>query len=196
MSVKSQYNVGIQGIILDALRLLNINNVESEKAVKIYNKYLDAKYVGKRSRRLLAYTALYILLRLEHVPITINRFARILNVSVKSLSSCYRSMIRELGLVLPSIDIERYVDYILGSLNADTLYDLRYDALYMAKCLKDDNTINSKNPAGVAAAIVCLVISKRDPANAGRYVREAASLAGISIVTLKKRIKELNTILS
>jgi len=196
MSVKSQYNVGIQGIILDALRLLNINNVESEKAVKIYNKYLDAKYVGKRSRRLLAYTALYILLRLEHVPITINRFARILNVSVKSLSSCYRSMIRELGLVLPSIDIERYVDYILGSLNADTLYDLRYDALYMAKCLKDDNAINSKNPAGVAAAIVCLVISKRDPANAGRYVREAASLAGISIVTLKKRIKELNTILS
>ncbi len=193
MSVKSEYNIGIQGIILDALRLLNINDVEAEKAVNIYNKYLNAKYVGKRSRRLLAYAALYILLRLEHVPITINRFARILNVSVKSLSSCYRSMIRELGLVLPSIDIERYVDYILGSLNADTL---RYDALYIAECLKDDNAINSKNPAGVAAAIVCLVISKRDPVNAGRYIREVASLAGISIVTLKKRIKELNTILS
>jgi transcription initiation factor TFIIIB Brf1 subunit/transcription initiation factor TFIIB len=196
MSVKSEYNIGTQSIILDALRLLNINNVDAEKAVKIYNKYLNVKYVGKRSRRLLAYTALYILLRLEHVPITINRFARVLNVSVKSLSSCYRSMIRELGLLLPSIDIERYVDYILGSLNADTLYDLRYDALYMAKCLKDDNAINSKNPAGVAAAIVCLAISKRDPVNAGRYIREVALLAGVSIVTLKKRIKELNTILS
>jgi len=156
MSVKSEYNISTQSIILDALRLLNINNVDAEKTVKIYNKYLN----------------------------------------VKSLSSCYRSTIRELGLLLPIIDIERYVDYILGSLNADTLYDLRYDALYMAKCLKDANAINSKNPAGVAAAIVCLAISKRDPVNAGRYIRDVALLAGVSIVTLKKRIKELNTILS
>ncbi len=195
MSIKSEYNIGTQSIILDALRLLNINNVEVEKAIKIYNKYLNAKYVGKRSRRLLAYTALYVLLRLEHVPITINRFARILDISVKSLSSCYRNMIRELGLVLPSIDIEKYVDYILRYLNIDMVYDIRYNALYMVKCLKESNAVNGKNPAGVAAAIVCLALIEKDYVNAGRYIREIAPLAGVSIVTLKKRIKELNTIL-
>ncbi len=182
---------GIESMMHDAARMLGVDiNINIDRALHIYNRYTTVKSVGKRSRRLLVYTALYLLLRIEGIPVTINRFSRVLDVDVRSLNSCYRSMIRELGIML-SIDIEKYVAYILESL--DLSERVRHDALYIAKSLKVRNLVNGKNPAGMAAAAVCLAVSRHT--NACRYVRSIASLVGISMVTLRKRMNELATML-
>lgn len=182
----------IESIMHDAARMLGVDNyINIDIALHIYKRYTTVKSVRKRSRRLLAYTALYLSLRIECIPVTINRFSKVLDVNVRSLSSCYRSMIRELGIMLPSIDIERYVAYILESL--DLSERVRHDALYIAKSLKARNLVNGKNPAGMAAAAVCLAVSRHT--NACRYVRSIASLVGISMVTLRKRMNELATML-
>ncbi|MEM1951457.1 MAG: hypothetical protein QXY85_00920 [Candidatus Nitrosocaldus sp.] len=111
-------------------------------------------------------------------------------------------MQRVLGLTIPKVALHAYINEIVRCIGKG-IQD-RYKGVD-ATVLKDaayrladdvDRMMNGKgvNPAGVAAAIVYLALG--DDMRRMVSMKYLAATAGISMVTLKKRVEELRVLLN
>jgi len=183
--MSSQY--AVNDAMLRAVESLGLI-LDVKDAMSIYSSYIKAKNVGRRSRRLLAYASLYILIRLRHIPLTLTRFAGVVGVNARILGTCCKDILEALDLRY-RIDLERYVDYIVEYIG--TKY-AKQKAIEMLEYIKRIDAIGGKNPIGVVGAVVCIACDRDDPS---KYMKEVSRLTGISTVTLKKRVKELYELL-
>ncbi|MEM4611631.1 MAG: hypothetical protein QXS95_02670 [Candidatus Nitrosocaldus sp.] len=201
----------VSGWVEDLMRMLHM--LEGDDVHSIYNLnaiasrtaelYMDFSRVYRaKSKRVIAYTALYVALRLEGHALTVNAFARRVGIDARSLAVCYRAMQRVLGLTIPKVALHAYINEIVRCIGKG-IQDM-YKGVD-ATVLKDaayrladdvDRMMNGKgvNPAGVAAAIVYLALG--DDMRRMVSMKYLAATAGISMVTLKKRVEELRVLLN
>ncbi len=179
--------------------IYNSNSIFSRAA----ELYMDFSRVYRvKSKKVIAYTAFYTAIRLEGYAITVNAFAKRVGMDARRLAVCYRAMQRTLGLTVPNAALHAYVDEIVRcigngvqdgqkGIDVTVLKDVSYRlADDVAKIMNS----NGVNPAGVAAAIVYLALG--DEGRRMVSMKYLAVTAGISLVTLKKRVEELKVLLS
>ncbi|MEM4286062.1 MAG: hypothetical protein QXS98_07085 [Candidatus Nitrosocaldus sp.] len=107
----------VSGWVEDLMRMLHM--LEGDDVHSIYNLnaiasraaelYMDFRVYRAKSKRVIAYTALYVALRLEGHAITVNAFARRVGIDARSLAVCYRAMQRVLGLTIPKVALHAYI---------------------------------------------------------------------------------------
>ncbi|MEM3093098.1 MAG: hypothetical protein QXW26_05755 [Candidatus Nitrosocaldus sp.] len=197
----------VEHLLMQVLQILGIDGYSRystiiSKALKLYMEF-SSRYRIK-SRRIMAYTAIYVALRLEGYAMTVNAFADKVGVDAKRLASCYRAVQRVLGLTIPNPALHAYIDELVrwieygvndryGNNNVDTVR-LKAEACRLA----DDvvrSIMNGKgvNPVGVAAAI--LYLSLVDGERRAVSIKDLASISGVSMATISKRVEELRPFL-
>lgn len=197
----------VEHLLMQVLQILGIDGYSRystiiSKALELYMEF-SSRYRIK-SRRIMAYTAIYVALRLEGYAMTVNAFADKVGVDAKRLASCYRAVQRVLGLTIPNPALHAYIDELVrwieygvndryGNNNVDTVR-LKAEAYRLA----DDvvrSIMNGKsvNPVGVAAAI--LYLSLVDGERRAVSIKDLASISGVSMATISKRVEELRPFL-
>lgn len=186
-------------MLLGCERYSRYNQIAS-KALELYTEF-SSRYRVK-GRRIMTYTAIYVVLRLEGYAITLNAFASRIGIDARRLASCYRAMRRVLGLTIPNPTLHAYMDELVGwigycvkdrhkGIDAVRLKEEAYRLADHAQSMMNGKGVN---PAGTAAAIVYLALD--DDGRRTVSIKDLAKVSGVSIVTVKKRMEELRPLLN
>jgi len=157
-----------------------------DEAFKLYRKLRKMNVLrGSVRSSVVAAACLYTACRLHKFPRTIKEFTTTLGVSKRDISSWYRRIVNEVG-VRAAYDVEQYIKRICNVLNMRSTAVEKALEIYQA--VRKTNVGSGKNPAGMAAAIVYLAGVLSDDR---RTMKEIASVASVTEVTMRKRIREI-----
>jgi transcription initiation factor TFIIB len=163
-----------------------------EKAAIIYRKALDNGFVRGRSIPAIAYAAFYAACRATETPRTLKEVASASSVrKKKDVARCYRLLLRELDIRMPSEDPVRCISKI-GS-KVDIPIKTQRTAIKILWEARKKGVVSGKNPAGLAAAalyIACVLDYVK------RTQKEIAEVANVTEVTVRNRCKGLKETLN
>jgi transcription initiation factor TFIIB len=168
---------------------LSLSETIIEKSAYYYRKILDQNLIKGRSIKGFVVACVYVSCREMNVPRTIEEIAEISNTDKIFAGKCYRLLVRELKVRLPSIDSTSHLGRIAN--NAGISERTLRHAIQMMSQIKDDPISFGKDPCAVAVAVLygaCL--DKGEKMSQSRI-----SLAGnVSVVTLRKRFLDIKKI--
>ncbi len=191
----------IEDLFMQTLQILGIEGYSRyspiiSHALDLYMEF-SSRYRVK-SRMIMAYAVMYAVLRSQGYALTLNAFAGRVGVDVRRLASYYRAMQRVLGLTIPNPALHAYIDELVRWLRygakdkgIDTVR-LKDEAYRLVDDIMDIMNSKGVNPVGVAAAILYLA---SDDGKRALSIKDLASISGISMVTIRKRIEELRPFL-
>ncbi|MFN4337305.1 MAG: hypothetical protein ACK4FV_06995 [Candidatus Nitrosocaldus sp.] len=192
----------IEDLFMQTLQILGIEGHSRyspiiSHALDLYMEF-SSRYRVK-SRMIMAYAVMYAVLRSQGYALTPNAFAVRVGVNVRRLASYYRAMQRVLGLTIPNPTLHAYIDELVRWLRhgandkgIDTVR-LKDEAYRLVDDIMDIMNSKGVNPVGVAAAI--LYLASDDDGKMALSIKDLASISGISMVTIRKRIEELRPFL-
>lgn len=169
---------------------IGLSDAIVEKTAYIYRKAEKRGIIGGRTIPSILAASLYIACREMLAPKTLKEIAKASNIRVKTVSKDYRLLLRELDLKVPNNDLMYYVSKVGNSIPVSEKTKRR--ALELADIInkKDRNTYTSgKDPMGLAATVL-FVASANNGENMTQ--REIATAAGMTTVTIRCRLKEIN----
>ncbi len=168
---------------------LSLSDTIVEKSAYYYRKILDQNLIKGRSIKGFVVACVYASCREMNVPRTIEEIAEISDADKIFAGKCYRLLVRELKVRLPSIDSTSHLARIANNANISEK-TLRH-AIQMMSKIKDDPISFGKDPCAIAVAVLygaCL--EKGEKTSQSRI-----SLAGnVSVVTLRKRFLDIKKI--
>jgi transcription initiation factor TFIIB len=167
---------------------LGLSDTIIEKTAYIYRKAEDKGLVRGRSISGMVAAAIYIACRETGTPRTLKEIAEISNGKRKNIALCCRLLIGELDLKVPMADPMKCIVKIASKVNlSETI--TRQAMNLMAEVIKSKISAG-KNPMSLAATVLYLSSLKT-----GMNITQLdiANAAGITEVTIRNRIKELNT---
>lgn len=157
-----------------------------EQAALIYRKSLDKGLVRGRSILAIAAASLYASCRFTETPRTLKDVANASLVKKKDIARCYRLLLRELDIKMPTANPVRMVPKIASQLGLNE--KTQQAAIELLHRAEEKKAIAGKDPMGLAAAaiyIACVVESER------KTQKEIAEAAGVTEVTVRNRYKGL-----
>ena len=157
-----------------------------EQAALIYRKSLDKGLVRGRSILAIAAASLYAACRFTETPRTLKDVAKASLVKKKDIARCYRLLLRELDIKMPTANPVRSVPKIASQLGLNE--KTQQAAIEILHRAEEKKAIAGKDPMGLAAAaiyIACVVESQR------KTQKEIAEAAGVTEVTVRNRYKGL-----
>jgi transcription initiation factor TFIIB len=157
-----------------------------EQAALIYRKALDKGLVRGRSILALSAASLYASCRFTETPRTLKDVAEASLVKKKDIARCYRLLLRELEIKMPTADPIRSVPKIASKLGLNE--KTQQTAIEILHRAEEKKAISGKDPMGLAAAaiyIACVIESER------KTQKEIAEAAGVTEVTVRNRYKGL-----
>lgn len=170
--------------------ILSLHHLVIEKAVYIYSKIRQRKRTNGVSIKLVIVSALYIACREMDIPRTLKEISGISNIDEKKSSRFYRKMILELDFKVPQTDPQKAVIKI-SNICKTSERAKRY-ALKMMSTIIRMKPFNSKNPMGLAGAIVYLSCKK----NGDHIIQyQIANATGITLTTLRRDLRFLENII-
>ena len=168
---------------------LSLSETIIEKSAYYYRKILDQNLIKGRSIKGFVVACVYASCREMNVPRTIEEIAEISNTDKIFAGKCYRLLVRQLKVRLPSIDSTSHLGRIAN--NAGISERTLRHAVQMMSQIKDDPISFGKDPCAIAVAVLygaCL--DKGEKTSQSRI-----SLAGnVSVVTLRKRFLDIKKI--
>lgn len=168
---------------------LSLSETIVEKSAYYYRKILDQNLIKGRSIKGFVVACVYASCREMNVPRTIEEIAEISNTDKIFAGKCYRLLVRQLKVRLPSIDSTSHLGRIAN--NAGISERTLRHAVQMMSQIKDDPISFGKDPCAIAVAVLygaCL--DKGEKTSQSRI-----SLAGnVSVVTLRKRFLDIKKI--
>ncbi|MFN2435197.1 MAG: transcription initiation factor IIB family protein [Nitrososphaeraceae archaeon] len=168
---------------------LSLSETIIEKSAYYYRKILDQNLIKGRSIKGFVVACVYVSCREMNVPRTIEEIAEISNTDKIFAGKCYRLLVRNLKVRLPSIDSTSHLARIAN--NAGISERTLRHAVQMMSEIKDDPISFGKDPCAIAVAVLygaCL--DKGEKTSQSRI-----SLAGnVSVVTLRKRFLDIKKI--
>jgi transcription initiation factor TFIIB len=181
-------------IVIDLLNRikdkLSLTSVCIEDALLYYKKALDKGMIKGRSIKELVVACVYIVCKNSSIPRTLTEISQIVEADERFAARCYRILIRELKIghvqFKPTIFIRKIADE--ANINERTVRE----SIDMLLAVQNENTFTSKNTLSVAAAILYVICKKH-----GQKISQAriASAANINIMTLRKRLSEVRTVI-
>ena len=194
---RSQLNDSISRNLDKALKYLNnfgdklyLNPAVMENAAYIYRKAAMRKLAKGRSTVSLVAASIYAACREISIPKTISDIANVCNIPSKEIMSHYKLILKELSLKIPVI---QGIDYLTLISNRLKLTEkTKREAIRIFSLVQHSRISIGKNPRAFAGAII--YIASQDCNEFLRQV-EICQVADISTVSLRKRCKEIKTIL-
>jgi transcription initiation factor TFIIB len=194
---RSQLNDSISRNLDKALKYLNnfgdklyLSPAVMENAAYIYRKAAMRKLAKGRSTVSLVAASIYAACREISIPKTISDIANICNIPSKEIMSHYKLILKELSLKIPVIQGIDYVTLISNRLKLTE--KTKREAIRIFSLVQHSRISIGKNPRAFAGAII--YIASQDCNEFLRQV-EVCQVADISTVSLRKRCKEIKTIL-
>lgn len=194
---RSQLNDSISRNLDKALKFLNnfgdklyLSPPVMENAAYIYRKAAIRKLAKGRSTVSLVAASIYAACREISIPKTISDIAYVCNIPSKEIMSHYKLILKELSLKIPVIQGIDYVTLISNRLKLTE--KTKREALRIFSLVQHSRISIGKNPRAFAGAII--YIASQDSNEFLRQV-EVCQVADISTVSLRKRCKEIKTIL-
>lgn len=155
-----------------------------EKTAYLYRKMQEIEFVKNIPVKVVLIVACYIACRELDIPRTLKEIAEISNIDEKRISKLYRDLILELDLKVPQADPIRMIIKI-ANICKTSEKTKKYALRVMSEIIKK-NLFSSKDPMGLAGAIVYLA-AKKNSENIIQY--KIANAAGVTVVTLRKNLK-------
>lgn len=194
---RSQLNDSISRNLDKALKYLNnfgdklyLSPAIMENAAYIYRKAAMRKLAKGRSTVSLVAASIYAACREISIPKTISDIANVCNIPSKEIMSHYKLILKELSLKIPVIQGIDYVTLISNRLKLTE--KTKREAIRIFSLVQHSRISVGKNPRAFAGAII--YIASQDCNEFLRQV-EVCQVADISTVSLRKRCKEIKTIL-
>jgi len=194
---RSQLSDSISRNLDKALKYLNnfgdklyLSQAVMENAAYIYRKAAIRKLAKGRSTISLVAASIYAACREISIPKTISDIAYVCNIPSKEIMSHYKLILKELSLNIPVIQGIDYVTLISNRLRLTE--KTKREALRIFSLVQHSRISIGKNPRAFAGAII--YIASQDCNEFLRQV-EVCQVADISTVSLRKRCKEIKTIL-
>ncbi len=194
---RSQLNDSISRNLDKALKYLNnfgdklyLSPPVMENAAYIYRKAAIRKLAKGRSTLSLVAASIYAACREISIPKTISDIAYVCNIPSKEIMSHYKLILKELSLKIPVIQGIDYVTLISNRLKLTE--KTKREALRIFSLVQHSRISIGKNPRAFAGAIIYIASQ-----NCNEFLRqvEVCQVADISTVSLRKRCKEIKTIL-
>ena len=184
-------NLSIAMSELDRLSaVLHIPQSVKEHAALIYRKALQKDLIRGRSIDAFVAASLYAACRLNQVPRTLRRIVQASTRDHSEIARSYRLLIRELKLRMPIDDPIKFVPNIASKLNLKPETEIR--AVEILKEARKRQGLAGKDPRGLAAAAIYLACVEMKEK---RVQKEVAAAAGTTEVTLRNRLRGLETVL-
>jgi transcription initiation factor TFIIB len=163
---------------------LGLPNSVIEKAAYIYRKMLEKDLIKKTTITTAITVASYIACRELKIPRTLDELALISNTDKKILMKFYRYVILELDIKIPQLDLLKMIVKIANICKISEKTK-RY-ALIILNELIEKNLFASKNPYGLAGAIIYFAC-KRNDEHIIQY--KIANATGVTIIAIRNSFK-------
>ena len=192
---RSKVNSGVERNLARAIKelerlsdLLHIPESAKLEAIHIYRRALDKGLVKGRSINVIAAASLYTSCRLNLIPRSMKKLARMTPIPKKDLARSYRLILKELNLRMPvpspGIRISKIAEAV-GISHRSQLVAI--EILRKAEQLK---LTSGKDPTGLAAAALYLACIL----NREKFTQKSlAEVAEVTEVTIRNRYKNLRS---
>ena len=160
-------------------------------AIRLYIEAFKRKLLRGRSINGMVAACLYFACRERKIPRTLQEILDQTTISAKNVRRCYRTLIRELNLKVPSTDPVSLIPRFIAELELDVAAENA--TIKIINIFTSKFSTSGKDPKGLCAGALYLVCKMRD-----RKVsqKEIANLVGVTEVTLRSRFKELTKALN
>jgi transcription initiation factor TFIIB len=165
---------------------LNLPNHIKKTAIRLYINAFKKKLLRGRSINGMVAACLYFACRERKIPRTLQEILDETSVSAKNVRRCYRTLIRELNLKVPSTDPISLIPRYIAELGLDA--DVEKSTINVLRTFISQYSTSGKDPKGLCAGALYLVSKKKDKRISQK---EIANIVGVTEVTLRSRYKEL-----
>jgi transcription initiation factor TFIIB len=165
---------------------LNLPDHIKKAAIRLYKEAFKKKLLRGRSINGMVAACLYFACREKKIPRTLQEILEDTSVSAKNVRRCYRTLIRELNLKVPSTDPISLVPRYVAELKLDTFIEKETSKILQNFITKFSTS--GKDPKGLCAGAIYLVCKTR---NKRISQKEVSNIIGVTEVTLRSRYKEL-----
>jgi transcription initiation factor TFIIB len=159
---------------------LGLSDAIIEKTAYIYRKAQQRGLARGRSVSALLAASIYIVCRQMGIPRTLDDIAIISNTKRRSIAKCYRQIIFELDLKLPTIDTTKCVARVANKVNLSER--TKHRAIDLMNEVVKSRLSAGKDPMGLAATVVYATCVRT-----GEYKSQIdiANAADVTEVTIK-----------
>lgn len=197
-SKREEAEVGLRpsvGGILDALNLGE--HAVQEKAAEIYSMAAGGSSQGTASREMPA-AAVYASCRLLGIPRTLKEVAVASGVRTKRVAKCYRKILTDWDIKVPTQDPAAYVPDIAARAGLDA--ETYMQALDILEAVGRNGLAVGKDPKGVAAAALYEAYAELHPrpphgVKAEVTQKDIADAAGVVEVTVRNSSRSIRSVL-
>ncbi len=165
---------------------LNLPNHVKKTAIRLYIEAFKKKLLRGRSINGMVAACLYFACRERKIPRTLQEILDQSSVQAKNVRRCYRTLIRELNLKVPSTDPISLIPRFIAELDLDA--DAENITVKILQRFTSKYSTSGKDPKGLCAGALYLVCRKKEKKISQK---EIANLVGVTEVTLRSRYKEL-----
>ena len=155
-------------------------------AIRLYIEAFKKKLLRGRSINGMVAACLYFACRERRIPRTLQEILDQTTISAKNVRRCYRTLIRELNLKVPSTDPVSLIPRFIAELELDIAAENA--TIKIINIFTSKFSTSGKDPKGLCAGALYLVCKMRDKKISQK---EIANLVGVTEVTLRSRFKEL-----
>ncbi|MHA1913565.1 MAG: transcription initiation factor IIB [Promethearchaeota archaeon] len=170
---------------------LNLPNHVKKAAIRLYIEAFKKKLLRGRSINGMVAACLYFACRERKIPRTLQEILDQTSISAKNVRRCYRTLIRELNLRVPSTDPISLIPRFIAELELDA--DAENATIKILQTFTSKFSTSGKDPKGLCAGALYLVCKMKDKRISQKDI---ANLVGVTEVTLRSRYKELIRILN
>jgi transcription initiation factor TFIIB len=185
-------NLSIAMAELDRLSAtLHIPQQVKEQAALIYRRALKKDLIRGRSIDAFVAASLYAACRQNKVPRPLKNVSKASTREHSEVSRSYRLLLRELNLKMPVDDPMKFVSGIASKLKIRR--DTERYAVDLLLKAQERQGLSGKDPRGIAAAALYMACKDN---NDKKIQKDVAQAAGTTEVTLRNRLRGLETILN
>jgi transcription initiation factor TFIIB len=183
-------NLSIAMAELDRMSaLLHIPGSIKERSALLYRKALRMDLIRGRSIDAFVAASIYATCRLERLPRPLKQISAASTREHSEIARTYRLMLREMDLKMPIDDPMKFVPSIASKLNLRR--DTETHAIEILRKARKLHGLSGKEPRGIAAASLYKACLER---NDKRVQKEVAEAAGTTEVTLRNRLRGIETL--
>ena len=165
---------------------LNLPIHVKKAAIRLYIEAFKRKLLRGRSINGMVAACLYFACRERKIPRTLQEILDETSINAKNVRRCYRTLIRELNLKVPSTDPISLIPRYIAELGLDA--ETEKIAIKILQSFISKYSTSGKDPKGLCAGSLYLVCKKKDKRISQK---EIANVVGVTEVTLRSRYKEL-----
>jgi transcription initiation factor TFIIB len=168
---------------------IHLPHVCIEEAFSYYRKALEIGLIKGRSIKEMIVACVYITCKKINLPRTLTEICKIVNGNEIFAARCYRLLSREFKITYRQIDPMLFLHKIANESQISERTTRK--ALDLLLSIRKNEIFVGKDPLSIAAAILYIVCKKNKEKISQSKIADSAN---INIITLRKRLSELNNI--